>query len=640
MADEARLTIEQKKALALARARLAVKEAQAGPSLTERAHVLTGGMLEGVPVAGPAIRGLATRAGAGIRSAISGEPFQEELAGVQARSQQLKQELPKTNIGGQLTGAVAGIAPAIAAVPSAFGLGAGSLAARAGASGLTSGTIGAADAAARSGGDIGSIARGGLLGGALGAAAPVVGQGVGRVANRLMRKPRPSAAERKIAVALGREGMTPDEAATAAQRLGPAGMPADVGPALTEYAEGIASMPGRGQQLIRGKLAERTAGGSARVTQATTKALGGKQNLTALVDDISARQAEAAKPLYQEAFSVGDQEIWSPTLERLSASSSFKTAMRKAVAAWNDTQIADGFGAMNPGAMVKHGVTKFQGGKVPVFPNLQFWDYTKRSLDDAVRVARRAGQNSKARNLTQITRMFRDELDRLAGPQYKAARDSYAGPAAIKEALEEGQGVFASKLGPDELAKTLEGMTASERQAFQQGARGAVANAMGTARNDVNAARAMFEKGHNQEKLALLIGDDAAKEMLSGLRAETQFMNTRNQIIGNSRTAPRQQIMRELGGSPSGPGAIRSLMNLNAGDAAAIAGSKAARLLNAPGIERRNTEIARLLMDPLELAKAGPRMAGAEVSPQLRAVINALMIGGGQRAATLGGGGF
>ena len=594
-------------------AQAAVSEAMAGPSLTERAHVITGGLLEGIPIAGPAIRGAADRAGAGIRSMIQGTPFQDELSGVRERSQVLKEAMPGTNIGSQVAGGVAGILPAIVAAPGAFGIGAGSLGARAGISGLTSSAIGGADAAVRSGGDLMQAAKGAVFGGGLGVAAPILAQGAGAIANRVMGRPMPTGADKVLGRALGREGMSVDDVLARTRKLGPAGMPADVGPALTEQAEGLASIPGRAQKVVRSKLAERAAQGSQRVTAATSKALGGKKNVLALADNITAQQKATSKPLYDAAYSKPLPK--SDAIQSVLDTPAGKIAWAKAKKLAANERIGINMDA----------------------PDVRAVDLTKRSFDDMIDVARRAGRGNEARVLTSLKNDLISAVDDVV-PEYAVARNAFAGPAAVKNALDDGGSVFANKIGPDELRQTLNSMSQSEKDAFLQGARGAVADAMGTARSDVNAARAMFEKAYNREKLALLIGDDAAEQMLSGLRAETTFMNTRNQIIGNSRTAPRQAIQKELGQSTMSPGAIKEIMNLRAGDAASIAGSKIGRALNAPGIEARNEALAKMLMDPLELAKAGPRLSRAAGNPKLEAFLRSLIVGGGQRA--VGGGGF
>lgn len=154
------------------------------------ASVASGGIIEGIPVVGPVLRGGADRAAALARTITSGKTYGEELEGIQKRNEKDKAEHPYFDTGAQIVGGVVGTLPLVAAAPAAFGAGAGSLAARAGASALSGGALGAADSAVRSEGDAGAVKTGAVVGGALGAAAPVVGAGVGRVVGAFTSKGR------------------------------------------------------------------------------------------------------------------------------------------------------------------------------------------------------------------------------------------------------------------------------------------------------------------------------------------------------------------------------------------------------------------------------------------------------------------
>jgi len=177
----------------------------------EYANVALGGMLEGVPVIGPALRGGADRIGAGVRSLLSGNSYEDELKFVQQATGQLKDRHPVVDAAAQAAGAVAGTAPLVAAAPAAFGIGAASRGSAALASGISGAAIGGADAGVRSGGDIGSTLLGAGVGGVVGAAAPEVSRLLGKGISAL-RKPGAEKAAIKAAPSL--EGLR--EAAEAA----------------------------------------------------------------------------------------------------------------------------------------------------------------------------------------------------------------------------------------------------------------------------------------------------------------------------------------------------------------------------------------------------------------------------------------
>src|SRR5687768_4245665 len=89
-----------------------------------------------------------------LKGATFAERREESLRQQQGMDRDFAAQHPVIDTAAQLTGGVAGIAPAVMAAPAAFGAGTGSLAARSAASALTGGGIGGADAAVRSGGDL------------------------------------------------------------------------------------------------------------------------------------------------------------------------------------------------------------------------------------------------------------------------------------------------------------------------------------------------------------------------------------------------------------------------------------------------------------------------------------------------------
>lgn len=151
------------------------------------------GIVNGVPVVGPyALAGL-NRAIAAVRTLQNGTTFPKELKRVERFGEDTAKANPGATIGGELAGGVVGTAPLIAAAPVAFGVGAGTLPARIGASALSGMALGGADSAVRSDGDGKQTFMGAGVGAVLGAAGPAVGAGVGRVVGALGSKGRTNA---------------------------------------------------------------------------------------------------------------------------------------------------------------------------------------------------------------------------------------------------------------------------------------------------------------------------------------------------------------------------------------------------------------------------------------------------------------
>lgn len=207
------------------------------------------GIINGIPVAGPAILGGTNKAIAFVRSVQNGTSYTDELKNVEAFGEKTTKANPGSTLGGEIAGGVLGTAPLVAAAPAAFGAGTAGLAVRSGAS-LASGTaLGGADAAVRNDGDVGETAKGALIGGVLGGAAPAIGAGVGRVVGAMRGGPKAPNLLRE-----GLEGFTPEELSSAQAliretgELPGGGARLTLGEALNKVTDGRA---GRLSQLER-----------------------------------------------------------------------------------------------------------------------------------------------------------------------------------------------------------------------------------------------------------------------------------------------------------------------------------------------------------------------------------------------------
>lgn len=263
----------------------------------------------------------------------------------------------------------------------------------------------------------------------------------------------------------------------------------------------------------------------------------------------------------------------------------------------------------------------------------------KRNLDDIAGEAKRAGRSEQASIATNLAANLRGELDK-AVPSYRAARDAYAGPSAIMEAMEEGQGVFRNSFTPGQLRQRMSTMSEAEREAFVQGARAQIADAMGTARNDARSARSMFQKGYNRDKLEMLIGKPQAEKMLQALDAEATFARTSDVVTGNSETMARSQAMKEIAGE-SGPqfglreGYMSGGMLGGLRSAGVRTGEKLIDALASASREARNAGLADAIS-----SSDFQKIVNALMKSQTRKVPNesidriarALMIGGGTAA--------
>lgn len=550
--------------------------------------------VEGMPIVGPALQSGVENVAAGIGSLLTGQPQQQvrqEMGGMVDSAQAAN---PGISTASGIGGAVLGAAPMVLAAPAAFGAGAGPLAARMGAGALSGGLLGGADAGVRSGIDPEAMLQGAGWGFGLGGAGPAlgsaIGQGVGAVSRRMGGGANP--AQTALGRAAGADAI--DDIGGRMAAMGPDAMPMDLGPNLQRQAGALAATPGRNQEVVRSAITQRQAGSGGRIAGALDDALGQTVDTVAVADDIIAKRSAAAKPLYDAAYSKPVN--FTTDLEDLLKRPSVGKALSKAKGLAADEGIAS----------KQWFATVADDGSVTIVntPDMRQLDLTKRALDDMISAAQRGGSNNEARILTQTKNKLVEMMD-AAAPEYKQARAAFSGPAAVLDAMEEGRGAFKNNMTPNQLRTQMMKMGEAEKEAYTQGARAAVADIMGTARNDALAARTAFMKGYNKEKLELIVGKDQAAKMLQSLDAESAFTRTRDVVTGNSETAARLSAQADVGANGKQPGFIRNALNMRFGDAAADLGDKAIGGIRSAAQGKSNEELARLLTskDPAAITR-------------------------------------
>jgi hypothetical protein len=103
-------------------------------------------------------------------------------------------------------------------------------------------------------------------------------------------------------------------------------------------------------------------------------------------------------------------------------------------------------------------------------PSLEFYDYIRKGFDTLIDQEERGKEDGTEFSntvLRPLRKMFTDRLDAMAPPEYKAARQQYAGDLEVKDALK--WGMKFDKLNPDEIADTVSKMSFYEKNAAKTG---------------------------------------------------------------------------------------------------------------------------------------------------------------------------
>jgi len=641
----AEMTPEQQQALAIAAARLRLqRQPQQQPQglpaddAISVARTGVGGLIEGIPIVGPMIRGGTERAAAATLAAFSDETYDQVMDRIHEANIAEKEANPIIDKGAQITGAVAGTIPAVMAAPAAFGAGSGSLLLRSGISGLTGATIGGADAGVRSGGDAEKIKEGVYWGGLFGLGGPVAGKVIGAGARSLVDALRTRAAARMAGMdpqAFGyfRRAVTDDglDASTLPRKLmemGPDAIPADLGPNLQKQAGALAATPGPAQTTIRTTLADRAAGANARIGQTIDETTGRNVVPSEIQADIAVNQ-NAHSPLYREAFREATPYSTEPIASALEADISRLRGPAQA----RLRQVRDMLNIADSNVLSTDPGVMFQ---------------TRQAIDGLLKTEVDPKVISA---LVEARQMLDDGLTR-AVPRIKEIDAGYSELARQDEAVTRGQQVLDSGRTaprPSELAAEVEqgvqpqGMQIGPSAVplrLSQGARAEIDRIVGTNSNDIAAMNKLIkgEGDWNRARLATLFGPEKAERLFKVLDNESIYADTANTVTRNSETAARLAAQSELGGGTGGNFGVKEAFKaggfLGAARSAAI--DKVddivkALMSNGTGNATRESLARALIGEQREkLVEGLTRAKGMGTTPALvDPVVKALLLNGG-----------
>lgn len=499
-----------------------------------------------------------------LKGSTFGERYAAALAQQEGMDRSFAEQHPVANTALNVAGAVGASIPAMAAAPAAFGATEAGVVPNMLLGALGGGGIGAADAAVRSNGDPAATKSGAALGAVFGAAGPGLGAaataGVNRLANALTGT---NPAARNVAGILSEIGMTPQAAQDALTRIGPSATLADVDPALTTEAGGLASLGGRPTSVLKNAMATRAAGADNRVATAIDSALGSKPDLEASLDAMLERGRQAAAPYYAAARANADPVDVQPLLSEI------------------DQRIAGSTGGVADTLRTLRGylVRDFPGfGTVPKSDPEQLLG-ARQAMDDLIE-RRGTADTTAGRNAIRQAQDVRSRLDAVLKQDGNIASGdaAYAGQMQLRDAMQEGTQLFTRGVRPEEFTRQLAQMSPEEVQAYRAGARVAIGDALEQARQGTLAgARSMFGRSSaNRAKLdALFPNAGGVFDMLEG---EAAMRSTEQRVAQNSATAERRAVQEKYAPSQGDPmSAAPAVVGEALGGGAGAVGMMAAR---------------------------------------------------------------
>lgn len=470
--------------------------------------------------------------------------FGDELAGVagldkdkyRATVDEFRKEYP----GSALLGSVAGSA--------LMPLGAGKMAVNAPwttaglVGGLTGIAQGAGDAPTSNevlrdsvnGGVVGMVGGMGMLGMAkpVGSMASALASKVPLIGDDLTR----FLARNRVADSFSRDSTDAEQVGRQMVSMGPEARIADAAGENTRTLLDLnANLPGKTQNNLERLIRERIATRPDRMDSVVDAVSGGVGRARDLTAALTKQQEGVAGPLYRRAYAqaVEPSAQLVRDLEAARKLGAFSEAQKRSMANPSDY----GPFSLDPAQQV------LGGGKVGV----NDIDHIKQGLDSLIEGQRNSfgKMTGYGRDLVSLKNRILKEVDGLV-PDYGKAREAFAGPAALKTAVEKGRMFWGENA--ESLSSSMSGMTQSEKDAFRVGAAEALREKIGNQPGQTQLLN-MWKDRTTREKLNALLGDNVKySEVQRIINAESELKRLEALGVGrNSRTFSREAAAEDQG---------------------------------------------------------------------------------------------
>jgi hypothetical protein len=453
--------------------------------------------------------------------------------------------LPTMALGGAGFAGLAARAPSIASRVSPLVTGmTGAIA----TGGLTGAITGAGEA------EPGQRMMGAGTGGATGAALGPVGQVATGMASGAVRKGLEvgrsaigadttrtfqNRADVKLLQALRRDGLSPQEAANRLKTIQAGGYKPETiveagGRNTRALADVVSKYPGASQ--IAEELAEqRMAGQAGRVISDFERVFGRRESALDVAEDLINRRNRSSGPLYQQAYREGGV-IQDPRIDELMKLNAFKDAYKTA----RELAELDG---LNLPANVED--LKRLGGF-----DLRTLDYIKRGLDDVlyVKAVPTSGTGKQViAKLKEKRREFVDIVDEVGPDSYRAARQAFAGPTEVRDAIEAGQKF--TRLSPGQLERDFAKLSPAEKEGFQLGVLDSIRQNVERGADGSDVLRRVWASPDKRRQLQVILGNDQFRDLTNSLARERVIRQTDVTLTRGSQTMERQLGQREFEGA-------------------------------------------------------------------------------------------
>lgn len=363
-------------------------------------------------------------------------------------------------------------------------------------------------------------------------AAPVVGavgkhvvEPVASVAKNALTSTPITKAKDLVRRAIESDGVNESQVIEAYESLGSQGLLGDISTSARNIVRDVRSQSPVTANIARDVLEARQQGSSSRLGNTLSENTGkNADNFDGVIKEISDSRQQSATPHYEKAWKEGviTKELYDLAISRPSLRLAIKRADSLAEEAGESIQ-----------------------------SDFQKLHYAKMDLDKQWLKSR---GTPKGRLINETRKELLNLMDD-ASPNYKQARDFYAGQSELLEAAKMGEQIL--KLKPREIDDFLESLSESERDLFKHGAVKAVVDSLDDIDVNADAAKKIIGKPSMQKRLRSVFdyGEEADNFIKQAL-AEREMSETRRVVLGGSQTTDKQQGIEQLTSMLGDPNAI------------------------------------------------------------------------------------
>jgi hypothetical protein len=342
------------------------------------------------------------------------------------------------------------------------------------------------------------------------------------------------AADLAIVKALEKDGMTPDQALAKMQAMSRGEITlADLGENTAALLRNATAAPSPARRIGKSELVNREMERIPRVSEDLRTLMSGSKDFYTDVLDLIKKRKDEADPLYKAAYAGAPtfSPATAPDIARLRNLPTFKEAMKIGAKRMADNEID---------------ITDPRN-------TLRGLHETKIALDDMIENAMREGSGGQAATLLNMKRRLLADMEK-ASPEYRIARQTFAGDSELLTAMKEGQQIYTM---PElDMRKLIDRFkdSPSEYDAFRSGISQAMLEKLRVAGPTADPVKSILSRDAEQ-KLRRAFRDDAAfDEFKDRLMQEQRMLQTEK--AGFRRTP----LDTDLDQGAAGVGAAANLM--------------------------------------------------------------------------------